>query len=82
MMMAIRRMKNTVNFLKAMKAASGNTVTQYDDKMLVVHMIIEYGMINFIASLLNLVFQTVINSKIFISRCIMNAYIMLTITNE
>lgn len=38
---AITRMKNTVNFLNAMKAARGNTVTQYELRMLVVHMIIE-----------------------------------------
>ena len=36
--MAISRIKNTMNFLKAIKAAKGSTVTQYDDRIFVVHM--------------------------------------------
>lgn len=37
---AISKTKKTVNFLKAIKAAKGKIVTQYDDKIFVVHITI------------------------------------------
>lgn len=61
-MIAITNTKKTMNFLKAMKAANGSTVTQYDDKIFVVHIQIEYGMIVFIASNRNFVLNITENN--------------------
>ena len=63
-----------MNFLNAIKAARGSIVTQYEERMLVVHMNIEYGMIIFIASLRKLVFMTVRKIMTLTIRWIMNAY--------
>ena len=73
---AIIRIKKTMNFLNAIKAARGSIVTQYEERMLVVHMNIEYGMIIFIASLRKLVFMTVRKIMTLTIRWIMNAYWM------
>lgn len=76
-MMAMIKMKNTVNFLNAIKAARGKIVTQYDDKILVVHIIIEYGIISFIASFLILVFHMTPKSTILHSLWTKNALFMI-----
>jgi hypothetical protein len=43
--MPTRRQKITINFLKAINAANGIKVKQNEDKMLIVHMMNEYGSI-------------------------------------
>ena len=73
-MIAMSKMKKTVNFLNAIKAAKGSTVTQYELKILVVHIIIEYGMIILIASFLKLVLKTAMNRIIFTIRWTKNAF--------
>ena len=53
-----------MNFLNAMKAANGNIVTQQDDKIFVVHIQIEYGIIVLIASNRNFVLYIKENNAI------------------
>ncbi len=81
-MTAIRRMKKTVNFLKAMKAARGKIVTQYEERMLVVHMTIAYGIISLIASFRNLILQTNMKRKMLTSLCTKKAWVIMKGTNE
>ena len=52
-------MKKTMNFLNAIKAAKGKIVTQYEDRMLVVHINTAYGMIILIESSLILVLNKI-----------------------
>ena len=63
-------MKNTIIFLNAIKAANGNTVTQYEDKIFVVHINIEYGIIVFIISLRILILNINMKNIMFTMRWI------------
>lgn len=47
------KQKITINFLKAINAAKGIKVRQYEDNMLIVHIINEYGMISVMYYFLN-----------------------------
>jgi hypothetical protein len=68
-------MKKITNFLKAIKPASGITVTQKDDRILMEHIKNEYGRISFNYDRVNYLNPPILlKSNIIIIRCMRNVF--------